>query len=433
MAISDSEKLNSNIIGVVDYCDYQRVSGWLIDFSDVNRHLSLKVLIDGIEVCTGVANEYRQDLASHPKFNGTHHAYNLTVHDNSFIGGKEHEVKVIEVDTGYILQPTNKQQLNNKNCSNSVSYQSFDDINGDSNSFEKLKRLRLPSLKGKLILDIGCNEGFFCNYSVKQGAKRVVGIDSNPEIISRAKERTPEAEFINANWWNLPNEKFDVIFFLSAIHYEKNQQKLLAHLQRYLTDKGTLILECGVSPENNANHWSAFQRHDGVFRYPNFHYLINVLLSNYAVTPMGRSIDQSGDPIPRFVFHCSPYRSTALLIYGSPSTGKSVLAKNLRHNQAEIYSFDLLFQRLIENKYSPKNRICEFVKENGDVIKLDTLSNKIIEAGLSSELVKFVMNEIPLESKMFILEGEMLIHEAFRNELKNSLESNGVVVWNVTR
>jgi hypothetical protein len=27
----------------------------------------------------------------------------------------------------------------------------------------------------------------------------------------------------------------------------------------------------------------------------------------------------------------------------------------------------------------------------------------------------------------------MLIHKEFRNELKNALELNGVVVWNVTR
>jgi SAM-dependent methyltransferase len=425
----DNEKLNPNIVGFVDYCDYQRVSGWLVDLSDVNRHLSLKVLIDGNEVCRGVADEYRQDLASHQKFNGTYHSYNLKI-DGNFIDGKEHEIKIIEVETGYILQTTKQSK---KIYSNSASYQSFDGINGDSNSFEKLKRLRLPSLEGKSVLDIGCNEGFFCNHAIKYGAIRVVGIDSNAEIINRAKERNSEAEFINTDWWNLPNEKFDVILFLSAIHYEKNQQKLLSHLQRYLKDKGTLILECGVSPENNANHWSEFQRHDGVFRYPNFHYLIDVLLSNYAVTPMGRSVYQSGDPVPRFVFHCSPYRSTALLIYGSPNSGKSVLAKILGQNQAENYSFDLLFQRLIENKDSPKNKLCEFIKKNGNVIKLDILSKKIIDAGLSSELVKLVMNEIPIESKIFIIEGEMLIYEEFRSELKNSLESNGIVVWNVTR
>jgi hypothetical protein len=98
----NNEKLNQNIVGFVDYCDYQRVSGWLIDFSDINRHLSLKVLIDDAEVCVGVADEYRQDLASHPKFNGTCHAYNLKIHSN-FIDGKEHEIKVIEARTGYVL------------------------------------------------------------------------------------------------------------------------------------------------------------------------------------------------------------------------------------------------------------------------------------------------------------------------------------------
>jgi alginate O-acetyltransferase complex protein AlgJ len=103
MIASNNKKTSSSIIGFVDYCDYQRVSGWLIDLSDVNRYLSLSVLIDGIEVCSGVANEYRQDLAANPAFNETCHAYNLNV-INHLLDGKEHEIKIIEAETGYVLK-----------------------------------------------------------------------------------------------------------------------------------------------------------------------------------------------------------------------------------------------------------------------------------------------------------------------------------------
>ncbi|WAK00673.1 polysaccharide pyruvyl transferase family protein [Methylobacter sp. YRD-M1] len=105
-AVSDSKSfvpLRSSIVGYVDYCDSQRVSGWLIDLADVVQHLHLKVLIDGVEVCKGVADEYRQDLAANPVFANTFHAYNLEI-SNVLSDGKEHEVKVIEAETGYVLK-----------------------------------------------------------------------------------------------------------------------------------------------------------------------------------------------------------------------------------------------------------------------------------------------------------------------------------------
>ncbi len=59
-------------------------------------------------------------------------------------------------------------------------YQSFDDARGASRSAEKLAALRLPllpnhfdretPLKGLSLLDLGCNEGFFCGEALRQGA-----------------------------------------------------------------------------------------------------------------------------------------------------------------------------------------------------------------------------------------------------------------------
>jgi len=433
---SDSDNLTSNMKGYVDRADSQYVAGWVVDFSDVAKHLRVKVLIDNTEICSGLANLSRQDLTENLDLRNTDHAYSLKIPE-ILLDDREHEIKVIEAETGFVLTNSPvKVMLSKAGSQNRRSYQSWDDAQGDSNSIEKRKRLRLPSLEGLKVLDIGCNEGYFCNYAIRNGASRVVGIDTNPVVIQLAKQRTPEAEFLHTSWWNLPDEKFDIIFFFSAIHYEKNQKALLTHLRNYLTSDGLLILECGtvILEENpNFNHWYLVQRHDGSFRYPNKNYLIDTLLDGYAVTLMGRSVDQSGDPIPRFVFHCRPRKPTFLFLYGNSGSGKTFLARNLSNHTIPIYSFDSLFHRLIGGKNIPKNKVCEFIKNNGNVMKLDTLSQKLVGNDLYEELIKLVMEELPFEANISILEGEILIHENFREILTQRIEEKGGLVWNVTK
>ena len=74
-------------------------------------------------------------------------------------------------------------------------YQTFDDAKGGSKSTEKLQALRLPLLRNRhsearplknlSVLDIGCNEGFFCGEALRQGARRVVGIDMSRGFLDR--------------------------------------------------------------------------------------------------------------------------------------------------------------------------------------------------------------------------------------------------------
>lgn len=155
-----------------------------------------------------------------------------------------------------------------------MSYQDFGN-GGHSSSAEKLSRLRFDiispgsskPLAGLSILDIGCNEGFFCIEALKLGASRVVGIDQDAKAIASARSRCPQGEFQVASWWELPNERFDVILFLSAIHYERDQKSLLQLLLQHLEPNGTLILECGVAP-GNEHAWHTVNRSLGPTRFP---------------------------------------------------------------------------------------------------------------------------------------------------------------------
>lgn len=185
-------------------------------------------------------------------------------------------------------------------------YQTFDDQKGDSDSFAKLQRLNLPSdLTNQSVLDIGCNEGFFCRAAVDRGAKRVVGLDRDRGFIARAKLRVPEASFIRSSWLELPNEQFDLVLFLSAMHYLTDPRVVLDNIAARLNNNGLLILECGAIPDAETAYWASVERTPTeTLRYPSLRLLQVELLSKFATELVGRSITQEGDPVPRFVFHC---------------------------------------------------------------------------------------------------------------------------------
>ncbi len=94
-------------------------------------------------------------------------------------------------------------------------YQNFWNRKGGSDSSGKLQALKLPNLEGKSLLDIGCNEGFFCMEAKKRGAARVVGIDRGAEFIEAAKKRAPEIDFRCQTWETLPEGPFLLADFLA--------------------------------------------------------------------------------------------------------------------------------------------------------------------------------------------------------------------------
>src|SRR3954452_2310831 len=132
-------------------------------------------------------------------------------------------------------------------------YQSFPGHPGDSDSDAKLTAIRLPDLSGKSVLDIGCNEGFFCFEAVARGARQVIGIDKSEAFIAEAKRRAEAAgistdvlTFERRDWNDLPAQQFDVIICLSALHYADDQPALIHILCSHLSADGVFVLECGV-------------------------------------------------------------------------------------------------------------------------------------------------------------------------------------------
>jgi SAM-dependent methyltransferase len=311
-----------------------------------------------------------------------------------------------------------------------MAYQSFEDQKGDSDSFAKLAKIGLPKdLTGKSLLDIGCNEGFFCREAVNRRAKHVVGIDTNPEIIKAAELRSPTVKFYNCSWWGMPTGKYDYILFLSAIHYEREQKKLLDYLSNFLTPTGTLILECGVLEEYTSKQTHLLDRHDGLFVYPSWRTLLEDQLSSYAVRDMGRSVQQAGDPMPRFVFHCRRKKPTVIIIVGQPGAGKTGLAREFAAKNIPTISLDAHYTMLAsrDNK-APFSKSWQYFNSVFRHTGIDDVLRKVVADGKEAMINDLIIPLINPGEGLTIVEGFQFSVGRFLEDFKTRLETRGFVV-----
>ena len=421
--------------GFVDQVSSKSVSGWVFDPQAASHRMQVRVTLGDKVLVEGVADQPRPDVGKLLGTQGAHgfrfSSLNLSPKD---VGRVAILAKSEATDT---WQPVRRGGRRS-----SVQYQSFDDAKGGSKSGEKLKALMLPQLKnrhseatplrGLSVLDIGCNEGFFCGAALQQGARRVVGIDMNKGFLERARKRFPEAKFIQGSWWELPDEKFDVIFFLSAIHYEPRQRALLEKLAGHLTPTGTLILECGAIAGVQGKSWQTVRRADGVRRYPTFPMLRMELLRSYAARFMGESVMQSGDPVRRYVFHCQLRELMALLVSGHSNIGKSLLAADFEERNIPVMQTDKLLSNLIRDKdkrydWSPAARIVQ--KQAGTNL---AAIGRTVATECPKEFVDLILLEGPTEADLFCIEGEILRHASIIDELVRRLREHNIKPWFVT-
>ncbi len=102
---------------------------------------------------------------------------------------------------------------------------------------------KLPNLKNKTILCIGCGSGEESSYIKSLGAKKVVGIDISSGLIELAKKNYPECEFHVMDMENLtfPKEKFDFVYSSLVMHYVKDFTKTLKSVNKVLKKEGKFL------------------------------------------------------------------------------------------------------------------------------------------------------------------------------------------------
>jgi tRNA (mo5U34)-methyltransferase len=84
----------------------------------------------------------------------------------------------------------------------------------------------LPAdLRGRTVLDIGCNAGFYALEMKRRGADRVLGIDSDPRYLAQARFAAEVAglkiELQQRSVYDLPalGERFDLVLFMGVFYH----------------------------------------------------------------------------------------------------------------------------------------------------------------------------------------------------------------------
>lgn len=308
-----------------------------------------------------------------------------------------------------------------------MQYQSFPNTKGSSKSLEKLQALRLPSMEGKRVLDVGCNEGFFCGYALFDGAREVIGIDRSRDSIEKAQIRFPQCSFFNKNWDDLPPGQFDIILFLSALHYASDQEKLIHQLMNRLNPDGLLVLELGIAP-GGGNKWVKVQRSIDEREFPTRQKLSHIL-SQYAWKIIGYSVDQKGDPIQRLVVHIQKFKPYALLLLGNPGKGKTTFCRMLfDKTDIPIVYGDRIYGQIIRGTISASTeRLQKFITRNQSINDYSLLTKIILENNLEQDLFETWCQQVDFQN--FVIDS--YLHEEHHEKLKNYLSTQGFIPINI--
>lgn len=313
-----------------------------------------------------------------------------------------------------------------------VSYQTHDpDAKGMSDSFRKLERLRMPAkMDGKSFLDIGCNEGFFCNAAAERGATRVVGIDFVRKSLEFAQARYPNPmiEWFHQTWDVLPKGPFDVIQWSSAMHYELDPAKVLRNIAELLTPTGMLILECGIMP-GTAKEMVLIQRHSDARWYPTEDFLTNHLLKPFGFRRVATPETTPGDPIPRSVYHCTRRQPLVLLVRGATHHGKSSLARQLAPAATKVIGLDAFVYRISVASFQ-RSALGGYIKTKFNANDLTSLYEGIDEAGLTQEYAALLAQSVAASDEAVVIEGFMT--DAQMTALTGHLKGRAMV-WDATR
>jgi ubiquinone/menaquinone biosynthesis C-methylase UbiE len=101
----------------------------------------------------------------------------------------------------------------------------------------------LDSLPVGVALDAACGTGRHTEYLASLGHK-VIGVDTSPEMLARARDKVPEGEFHEADLYDLPlrDDSVDLVVCAVTLSHVADLAPVLAEFVRVLRPNGHLVI-----------------------------------------------------------------------------------------------------------------------------------------------------------------------------------------------
>jgi SAM-dependent methyltransferase len=102
-----------------------------------------------------------------------------------------------------------------------------------------------PRRPDQLVLDVGCGRGGTANYVRQQGWGRVVGVDSEPDSVARARQVYPAVEFHTCDVVDVAAVlagRFDLIYLFNSFYAFADQPRALTVLRQVARESGRLVI-----------------------------------------------------------------------------------------------------------------------------------------------------------------------------------------------
>ncbi|WP_028923079.1 class I SAM-dependent methyltransferase [Pseudonocardia acaciae] len=128
----------------------------------------------------------------------------------------------------------------------------YDGPNGAFAFDEPVVKEILDALPVGAVLDAACGTGRFTSALAARG-HRVVGVDSSPEMLARARDRVPGAEFRLGDLTRLPvaDGEVDLVVCALALTHVRELEPVIAEFARVLRPGGHLVIS-DMHPERVA-------------------------------------------------------------------------------------------------------------------------------------------------------------------------------------
>ncbi|MGO9849726.1 MAG: trans-aconitate 2-methyltransferase [Methylocella sp.] len=118
---------------------------------------------------------------------------------------------------------------------------------------------QVPLQRPRLAVDLGCGPGNSTELLVDRFPQsKVIGLDSSPDMLRKARERLPQCKFVEADiaTWT-PEERTDLLFANAALQWVPNHPQVLRRLLEALPAGGVLAVQM---PDNTGEPANMLQR-----------------------------------------------------------------------------------------------------------------------------------------------------------------------------